>query len=101
MVSTFDSLVETIDLEQIVDRAWHGPRRSGRKSLVSPIMPIIKTRSKDYHYKVTDSKDEAPSKIAIKYVQQVTLGPVRRGVILRTSYDTFGSISSKSRCPLY
>ena len=59
------------------------------------------TARKTIRYQVRDSKDEAPSDIAIKYVQQVTLGPGKRGVIYVRSYDTGGLISRELKCPFY
>ncbi|OBT44377.1 hypothetical protein VE00_07063 [Pseudogymnoascus sp. WSF 3629] len=59
------------------------------------------TARKTIRYQVRDSKDEAPSEIAIKYVQQVTLSAGSRGVIYVRSYDTGGFISKELKCPFY
>ncbi|OBT97655.1 hypothetical protein VE01_04421, partial [Pseudogymnoascus verrucosus] len=59
------------------------------------------TARKTIRYQVRDSKDEAPSEIAIKYVQQATLSAGSRGVIYVRSYDTGGFISKELKCPFY
>jgi superfamily II DNA helicase RecQ len=59
------------------------------------------TLQKTIWYKVRDSKDKAPSDIAIKYVQQMILGPRQQGVIYVQSYETRRVISSVLECLFY
>ena len=59
------------------------------------------TSRKTIRYEVRDSMDEAPSDMAIKYVQQMTLGPGKRGVIYVRSYETGRVISRAVECPFY
>lgn len=59
------------------------------------------TARKTIRYQVKDSKDEAPSDVAIKYVQQVNLQPGQRGVIYVRSYETGGVVREALKCPFY
>jgi superfamily II DNA or RNA helicase len=59
------------------------------------------TARRTVRYEVRDSKDETPSDVAIKYVQQMTLAPGKRGVVYVRSYGTGRVISSALECPFY
>jgi hypothetical protein len=50
---------------------------------------------------VKDTKDDAPSIVATKYVQQLQLRKGKRGVVYVRSYDTGGVISTALQCPFY
>jgi superfamily II DNA helicase RecQ len=59
------------------------------------------TARKTIRYRVRDSKNEAPSEVAVKYVQQLHLGTGKRGVIYVRSYETGGHVSTALKCPFY
>jgi superfamily II DNA helicase RecQ len=59
------------------------------------------TARKTIRYQVRDSKNEAPSDMAVKYTQQVELSAGKRGVIYVRSYETGGVVSRALECPFY
>jgi superfamily II DNA helicase RecQ len=59
------------------------------------------TARKTIRYQVKDSKDDVPSDVAIKYVQQLHLGTGQRGVVYVRSYETGGVVSTALKCPFY
>lgn len=59
------------------------------------------TARRTIQYQVWDSRDEAPSDIAIKYVQETRLPPGQKGVIYVRSYDTGRGIRDALGCPFY
>ena len=59
------------------------------------------TARRTIRYQVQDSKNEVPSEVAIKYVQQLHLRPGQRGVIYVRSYETGGVVSRALECRFY
>ena len=59
------------------------------------------TARRTIRYQVKDTKDDAPSIVATKYVQQLQLRKGKRGVVYVRSYDTGGVISTALQCPFY
>lgn len=59
------------------------------------------TARKTIRYQVRDSKNEAPSDVAIKYIQQIHLRAGTRGVVYVRSYQTGGVVSGALECPFY
>jgi len=59
------------------------------------------TARRTIRYRVRDTKDEVPSVVATKYVQQLQLAQEKRGVVYVRSYTTGGVISGALQCPFY
>lgn len=59
------------------------------------------TARRTIRYRVKDTDKEAPSEVAIKYVQKMELSRGQRGVIYVRSYETGGVIKTALECPLY
>jgi superfamily II DNA helicase RecQ len=59
------------------------------------------TARRTIRYQVRDTKDEPPSAVATKYVQQLQLPKEKRGVVYVRSYATGGVISTALKCPFY
>jgi superfamily II DNA helicase RecQ len=59
------------------------------------------TARKTIRYQVRDSKNEVPSDVAIKFIQEAHLGAGKRGVIYVRSYETGGVVSQALGCPFY
>jgi superfamily II DNA helicase RecQ len=59
------------------------------------------TARKTIRYQVRDSKNKAPSDVAIQHIRQTPLGAGKRGVVYVRSYETGGVVSRALECPFY
>lgn len=59
------------------------------------------TNRRTVQYTVKDSKDQPPSDVAMRYIEQTYLPSNKRGIIYVRSYETGRMISRELECPFY